>query len=68
MCESNSIHRAVLIVGLLTVSLADRPVYSSSYLPESVDDQVQAAAAVFRGTVLQTACFQDPRGHIYTRT
>jgi hypothetical protein len=42
---------------------------ASSGLPAPADADIQAAAAIFRGTILETQSYQDPvDGHIYTKT
>ena len=42
---------------------------ASSMLPLTLDEHLQSASAVFRGTVLRVDCFRDEtNGMIYTRT
>jgi len=61
----NKIRRYLIILLLLAVG-PNLP--ASSVLPLSLDEQVQASAAVFRGTVLRTESFVNPAdGIIYTR-
>jgi hypothetical protein len=61
----NLYHRLAV---LLTFSLAAAVAPASSVLPLTVDEEVRAAAAVFRGTVLHVESFRNERdGLIYTR-
>ena len=42
---------------------------ASSMLPLTLDEHIQSAGAIFRGTVLRVECFRDEtNGMIYTRT
>ncbi len=40
---------------------------SSVLVPKTTDEQIQDAAAIFRGTVESVHSYSDPRGRIYTR-
>jgi hypothetical protein len=54
----------ILLMGLL----ATFPVWASSVLPATFEQQWQSARGVFRGTVLGRESFQDTNGLIWTRT
>jgi hypothetical protein len=56
-----------LILAILLLALAD--LHASLLLPTTFDENFQNAAAVFRGTVLETTAYKNPAdGLIYTRT
>jgi hypothetical protein len=50
----------------LTLSV---PAFASSVLPLATEEHIKASAAVFRGAVVEVACYRNPAdGQIYTRT
>ena len=61
------ITRAILPVFVLLTAM--HFTRASSMLPLTLDEYIQSASAVFRGTVLRVECFRDEtNGMIYTRT
>lgn len=61
------ITRAILPVFILLTAV--HFTRASSMLPLTLDEHLQSASAVFRGTVLRVECFRDgTNGMIYTRT
>ena len=62
----NGLQRNLLVLFLLATSLGAR---ASLTLPLSLDEQIRASDAVFRGTVLRSESFRNAAdGQIYTRT
>jgi hypothetical protein len=61
------ITRAILPVFVLLTAVPFTR--ASSMLPLTLDEHIQSAGAIFRGTVLRVECFRDEtNGMIYTRT
>ncbi|MCU0785383.1 MAG: matrixin family metalloprotease [Verrucomicrobia bacterium] len=66
MTATNMLRRNFIFLFLLTASLGAR---AASVLPMTLDEQIGASAAVFRGTVLRVESFRSAEdGIIYTRT
>ena len=63
---NNIAHVGILILVCSASAFLSR---ASSLLPTTTDQQIQTAAATFRGAVLSVQSYEDPAdGQIYTRT